>query len=1068
MIQKLTTLLIFLAYCTLSFAQELPVSGKILSEEHLPLHEISIEAIKSKRITTSDHRGFFSIELTHQTDTLLISHTGYVKQLLKVYSGQSSLTIILKKDITSLEEVTVNTGYQRIRPNEVNGSIVVIDNKLLNQQIGTNILKRLQGVTSGLAFNEGFGNNNTQNKTGINIRGLSTINGGLDPLVVVDNFIYEGNINNINPNDIESVNILKDAAAASIWGARAGNGVIVITTKKSRYRQKTIMELNTNIILSNKPDLSGLNELRSDDYLEFEKFLFNEGFFDATINESFRSLTPGVDILHQNREGLINDADAASRMNALAAVSSKEQFIRNFYRRGITQQYALNISGGTDNMRWLVSGAYDRNVSNLSEIHDKKNFRLSNVFRPIKNLEIDLDVYYTNAGTKSGRNDFSTVSNVGGRYVPYLRFTDLSGNPLALEKYYRSGYTDTLGGGRLQDWRYYPFTDHLHNRSATTLEDIIASIGIRYQLLKPLQLQVLYQYQRQQNRTEGYADEESYHTRDLVNSFTRLEPDGVGVSYVIPEGGILNITNVSTRSRNIRGQFNFNRSWYDHQVVAIAGGEIRQVAGQSDNSILYGYISDPLNFTNVDYANRYLTLPDRNWRTIPSPSAPIATINRFVSIYANFSYSYHQRYTFSMSARKDGSNLLGVSINNKWKPLWSAGIGWNVSEENFFTSNSFSHLKFRTTYGKSGNLDLTRTALPIAYFSNNTITSYPTGYIYQINNPSLRWEEVSQLNVGTDFSAFNNRVSGSLDYYLKKGNDLYGQAPYDYTTWGMTDAITKNVASMKGRGIDLNLNVKLLNRGCKWQINLLYNFTRNKTTEYHERSATNLSTLLSNGRSITPVIGKPLYAISAYKWGGLDDAGNPQGHLGGVFSTDYRSIFTEGLEKGMKSDNIIFVGSAIPTSFGSFINTFAWHGFEVSVNVSYKTGYFFMKPSLSYSNLANNGIGHSEYEARWQKPGDELITNVPSFIYPLNSSRDVFYAQSEVNILRGSHVRLAYINISYNLPGILHKGIQLCDIYFNAANLGILWRANKFGIDPDYPGAIPPQKLLTIGIRAKF
>jgi TonB-dependent SusC/RagA subfamily outer membrane receptor len=142
----------------------------------------------------------------------------------------------------------VNTGYQKLKPNEVNGAVTVIDKKTLNQQTGPGILERLEGVTSGLAFNRGFGNGNAQNKTGINIRGLSTINGPLDPLIVVDNFIYEGDIKNINPNDVESITILKDAAAASIWGARAGNGVIVITTKKGRLNERTKVDFNSSLI----------------------------------------------------------------------------------------------------------------------------------------------------------------------------------------------------------------------------------------------------------------------------------------------------------------------------------------------------------------------------------------------------------------------------------------------------------------------------------------------------------------------------------------------------------------------------------------------------------------------------------------------------------------------------------------------------------------------------------------------------------------------------------------------------------------------------------------------------
>lgn len=1049
-----------------------PITGRIVDSTGNPLAGATIAVKEKNRSTTTNSDGVFTLDVS-EGDVLQISFVGYAAREIRIVQqmladGNVGL-VRLFFTAASMEEVAVeaNTGYQRIKPNEINGSVVVIDNKTLNQQVGTNILNRLEGVTPGVSFNRGYSNGNLQNKTNISVRGLGTIHGPLDPLIVLDNFIYEGNIENINPNDIESITILKDASAASIWGARAGNGVIVITTKKGAFRKKTTVELNTNFILTEKPDLTPLNELNSSDYIDIEQFLFDEGFFDPIINQQFQALTPAVNIFLKKRNGLISEMDAAHQISELAKISSKEQFTRDFFRNGITQQYALNITGGTENIKWLVAGNYDKSVDNLDANYDKKNFRFSNVFKAAKNLEIDLNVYYTSRKSISGKYDFNSVNSINGRYVPYLKFSNEDGTALPIDKYYRVDYIDTVGDGRMLDWKYYPLDDYKHNRSTTELEDILATVGLNYRIIDPLQLTIQYQHQRQNSRTEGLSNELSYDTRDVINSFSQIDWNSSSVNYIVPRGSILNLSNRTVKSQNIRGQLNFNKAWNKHYISTIAGGEIREAIGKGEGSRFYGYKTDPLNFSNVDFVNLYPTLPTGNWQRIPGAAVPSLAINRFISVYSNFSYSYQHRYSISLSARKDGSNLLGVNTNDKWKPLWSTGLGWVISKERFYTLKSLSYLKFRITYGKSGNLDLSKTALPIAYFANNTTTNLPAAYIYQINNPELRWEEVSQLNIGFDFSGFNNRITGSVDYYIKKGSDLYGRTPYDYTTWGRVSDITKNVANMKGKGIDLNLNVRLIDRSIKWQSSLLYNYNNNKTSAYYEKSSINLFTLLGNGRSITPVIGKPLYSIAAYKWGGLDASGNPQGYLNGELSTNYLDIFNDALIKGMEGDNIIYIGSALPTSFGSFINSFSWKGIELAVNISYKAGYYFMKPSLSYNGLVNNGTGNQEYLDRWQSPGDEHTTNVPSFKYPLDSRRDMFYAQSEINVLKGNHIRLGYINLSYSILKMQH-GFEQCSIYFNAANLGILWRANKLGIDPDYPGSIHPQKMFTVGVRARF
>lgn len=274
------------------------VTGRIITKAGMPIVAATITALQHDITTFSDASGKFEVTLNNLADSLRISHVGFVTQTIGLNFSRN-VTIILQPSITSLDSIVINTGYQQLTPNTINGAITFVDRQVLNQQTGTTILDRLRHVTSGVAFNEGYGNGNAQNKTNISVRGQSTISGPLDPLIVLDNFIYEGDLNNIHPNDVESITVLKDAAAASIWGARAGNGVIVITTKKGRWNQPVTIEANTNWIVSEKPNLLAVPDMDPADYVDVESFLFEQGYFTSDLSLPYVALPPAIE--HLNR-----------------------------------------------------------------------------------------------------------------------------------------------------------------------------------------------------------------------------------------------------------------------------------------------------------------------------------------------------------------------------------------------------------------------------------------------------------------------------------------------------------------------------------------------------------------------------------------------------------------------------------------------------------------------------------------------------------------------------------------------------------------------------------------------
>ncbi|MFB6453787.1 SusC/RagA family TonB-linked outer membrane protein [Chitinophaga sp. Hz27] len=1064
-------LILFFSVLTCN-AQHIPsklISGKVLTENNKALSTVTVFAIGSRTKAVTDANGNFSVSVTKLPDTLKISHIGYAPRLIRIDEHSSTVSVMLHIISTELDEVVVNTGYQSVKPNEVNGSVVVLSSKILSRQVGTNILQRLDGTTSGLWFNIGKSNTNPQNKTNISIRGLGTINGPLDPLIVLDNYIYEGDINNIDPNLIESVTVLKDAAAASIWGARAGNGVIVITTKKGKFNQKLSIDINSNVIIRQKPNLFALSQMSSSDYIDVEQYLFNNGYFDNQISvEPYRALTPAIEILLNRRNGVMTALDSSIQIDALKQIDSRSEYLHHFYTNPVTQQYAVNIRGGADKNSYSLAIAYENSLSEVYARFNKINVKLDNSYNPVRNLFVNVGALYTNSTDYSGRPTYGSII-VNGRQPTYLKFADNKGDPLSVGLTYRDAYTDEVGTGKLLSWKYYPLEDYKHNIQSTNIQELFYSTGIQYRFGKGLDIDLKYQYQRQQTTNDNLADIESYYTRNIINTYSQIDRDNNTVKNIVPIGGIRTVGTTNLESQTIRGQLNYNKAWVNHDLNIIAGTEIREAKQTTDGKSYWGYSEDPLTYGSIDFVNTYPNLITGNFENIATVPKLSNTTHRFISVYGNLMYAYRKKYTLTSSIRRDGSNSFGVKTNDKWKPLWSTGFGWNVSEESFYTFPLLSYLKLSATWGYSGNIDLSRTALPVAAYGTNVTTGFGTTRITTLNNPELRWEQLRQLNIRIDFKLKKESLSGSVEYYNKKGTDLYGTAPYDYTTWGYQNAIVKNVGSTVSRGIDMMLQSENLTGSFRWNTGLLFNYNVSKTTAYFGKGSNNIASIVGGGNNMFPVVGRPLYAIAAYKWGGIDNNGNPQGYLNGEKSTNYAAIISESNLKGMDGGSVRYIGSATPVYFGSLTNTFSYKQLTLSVAITYKLGYYTFKPSISYNSLINNGIGHGDYEKRWQHPGDEAFTNIPSFNYPVDINRDAFYLSSDVNVIKADNIRFQYASIDYTIPQIPSRTpFSKFEIYANVANIGVIWKANKVGGDPDYGSSLPPSKQYAIGIRASI
>jgi TonB-linked SusC/RagA family outer membrane protein len=1039
------------------------VRGRVISllDQH-PLIGVNVVIAGTSKGIITDVDGSFVLE-TVSSDTLIFSYVGYETLTLPV-DGRSYLEVSLVEDINTLMEIEIfSTGYQELPKERATGSFDRVDNQLFNRSVGTDVIERLNGVASSVLFDTRSGGNK------LIIRGHSTIFGNADPLVVVDNFPYDGDINNLNPNDIESVTVLKDAAAASIWGVRAGNGVIVITTKKGRKSQPLQVNVSANVTIGDTPDLYYEPRMSTSDFIDMEQFLFDQGYYDAGLNNTVNppALSPVVELLAKERDGAISSEGATAMIDALRSRDVRGDLENYFYQRSVKQQYALNLNGGGDAYTYYFSTGLDKNLSSsVGNAYDRFSLDARQTFTPIKNLEFGTSLSFTQSKTE--RNN--ALSNIGmtssQELYPYARLADDAGNPLSVVRDYRSGFALEAPESGLLDWTYTPMEELDLADDRTKLYNTRLGMDVNYTLLKGLNAEVKYQYQRQAAESRNFQGPESYYTRNQINRYSTLSGDNVTRN--IPLGGILYQANNNLSSHNGRGQLTYNHEWDQHSISALAGFEVREIKTDGHAGRLYGFDEETGQGQPVDYTRAFRLYPSGSYAVIPGVTSVSGTVDRFRSWFVNAAYTYLQRYTVSLSGRMDQSNLFGVRTNQKTAPLWSAGLKWAIDGEGFYNVDWLPLLSLRTTYGYNGNVDQSVTAYTTGYYGVDFYHGLTTIGLSTPPNPELRWERSGIFNIGMDFETANNILSGSVEYYRKKGVDIMGYSPLDPTS-GFS-SYKGNVANTKGHGWDVELHSQNIDKDFAWQTDLLFSYVVDEVTDYPQEPTSLNSyfidaSLAGNSYYITPTEGRPLYGIYSYRWAGLDPAtGDPLGYLDDEASNDYAAISSI---VNTPVEELVYHGPALPPVFGALRNTVSYKGWSLSFNITYRFGYWFRSRSVYYSELFARYITHSDYEKRWQQPGDEMHTSVPSMIYPASSARDLFYSRSEVLVEKGDNIRLQDVRLSYAMDRnrFATLPVRQVEVYCYASNLGMIWKANGQGIDPDFPDQKLPLSI-SFGIKA--
>ncbi|MBB6501658.1 TonB-linked SusC/RagA family outer membrane protein [Pedobacter cryoconitis] len=1086
--------------------------GTVLDEKGIPMPGATVRVKGSNKMTKTTSEGNFAI-YGPKKGALEISYISYITKEFTLTGVDPGKRIVIKMTpgTNNLGEVNiVSTGYQDLPKERATGSFEVITQEQLQHSTDPDLLRRLEGITTSMNFNNQLIPTNSTSFapstiTNLTIRGRNTLNVANNSvtqsgevLVVIDGIPSPYSIDKINPNDVESITVLKDAAAASIWGSRAANGVIVVKTKKGAYNRPLNISFNSNVIVSDKFNLFYKKKMTTSEFIDAQVFAFNASgtsINPPNLSQAQVNYSPVATILDQEKKGNISAPDANAQIDALRGNDIRNDYTKYLLRNPVTQSYSLALDGGTEKMTYHLSGGYDNTINNtIASAGDRLALNYFTSVKVLKNLELTGDLTYNRQRT-TGQAGSNIVSGFDGNtnYYPYTRIVDSQGNPIPIPYKYSTAFLNLLNstyGNNILNLQFNPLYDIYQGYNKTDRQGVNIRLGANYQINPIFSVNVAYNLNHEYDQQIMYEGPNSFYTRNLVDIYNQgpnyQDPNFGSMPYenIIPQGGIYQPTVTTTDNQILRGQVNANKTWNGKHVLnAIAGAEITQSYTLTNANQYYGYYPNTLSTKpNIDYYNYYTWLfadaitglPFGQVPGVPAPNFSDYRLRTY-SYFSNAAYTYNNRYTLSGSIRKDVSSDFGYGENNNGTPFYSMGASWNIANEDFYHVNWLPKLQLRATFGYNGNVNNTVGPSPLityntaaAFFGNNNL---PYASSNGVTNADLRPEKTAVLNFGLDFGLRNNRISGSLEYYDKKTTDLISGAQVDPTT-GFSSA-TYNIASLHGWGTDLTLNSRNIQSGpFSWTSTFLFSYNRVKVSKYSGTTNLTAAQLVQGATNFTQ--GYDVSRLFAFRWAGLDpNTGDPRGYLNGVptsVSNTAQGNANAAAIENQPGSTAHYLGSAVPVYYGSLRNTFSYKRLSLSANILYKLGYYFFRPSsdvVSYSALlTSNSLQGIEYEKRWQKPGDELRTNVPSLTYPASQIRDTFYALSDINVLKADHVRLQEVNLSY-LFGKKSWFIKNPRIFASVTNLGVIWRANKLGLDPDI-NDYPKPRTYSLGLNANF
>lgn len=1098
---------IFLLFCTLQFtaaAQSMRFSGRVTDTDGTPVIGAGLVCIeKNTAGTTTDLDGNFSITLPAGAKTVKFSSVGMKELVYQLIPGRTeNVRIIMEWENTELDQVVV-TGYAQTSVKRITGSVAVLNSEKFEAKAISSVDALMQGEVAGVSIKSLSGQPGTQAK--ITIRGSNNITGSSAPLWVVDGVplqsespvlsseqlatggfdnIFVNGIGNINPNDIESITILKDAAAAAIYGSRAANGVIVVTTKKGEAGKMRISYNNT-FSWSFKPERS-LNLMNSSEKLSWEDELWNE-FSAAKYAASLTDNTviyPVVGIVGQIRAGL---GDFASMKGDKAAQDKYIESLRNvdtnwynlLFRNSFSQGHHLSLSGGSGKSTYYVAlGLNDEDGMLIHNDYRRYNVNAKMTLTPTDWARIDVGM---EAARQESKMPYSTVDPFYYAFFsnPYERAYNADGSYAADNTWFTLGYYNGRGAEQVMPKNGFNIIRELdsnYSKTANTNGTFRAQTDFR--IIEPLHFVGLVSYSYSNNSTDKAIDKYSYSAfRDRLGSDDRSQTNLYG-----------NISQNRTNRNSYvaRGHFSFNKTFAEtHTVNMLAGAELR---GSGSNTIFtkrYNY--DPKTGTT---SLPQISGPQDEWLSeVEKLNGEYFSKTRYASFYASADYYLGKSIVLNASFRTDGSSNFGS--NKQFNPTWSAGAAWHIGEEAWMKKAlpALSHATLRAAYGFTGDVNTSTSHLLVIqylqqqyrYFGDET---FNLGTIPSAPNPDLGWEKTQDAKAGLDFGLWKDRLTLNTEYYYRLSTDVVTSSPVQSTT-GFTH-VYFNAADIMNSGIELTLNGKIIQTkdwGLSAAVNFAYN--HNKVLKYNPVSKSGIT---SKDRYVE---GYPTGAIFSGKYAGIaSDTG--------LYQFELRPDATISTATDLnKPDNYrYFLGTTIAPYTGGFNLSASWRQLRLSISGVYSFGcktYENFRYPASYSNASHSGVSTETVQSQFSDLyGNHLnvekdrtnrwtATHTTGVKYPrIYDYFDGKYNFASYNpmdssiidavyLKNNSYLRIKSIILTYSLPGAAVKKMRMRGLSFNVSLNNFFTFTKYDGMDPEIPGATyPTTRSVSAGMNIDF
>ncbi len=1063
-------------------SQQIKISGIVLNKDQEPIPGVAIMVIGTKTGTYSDEEGKFTINIPTTKGTMLsVSMIGMITQTL-IPDQRTYYQIIMEESQEELSEAVV-TGYQTLPKERITGAYTILDSKIL-ESIGSFSLKdKLEGLVPGLYFEPNYIEDQyptEEASRSIIIRGASTF-GDSNPLIVVDGFPVSSASDpwkSINPDDIENVTVLKDAAAASIWGAQAANGVIVITTKRGQGTTPKI-DASVDFFTQPAPNLNKIPWASSEQAVDLYKWMgFNTSYLDAfkTNYAAYLKydLPPVLQIIAMAKNDLITMEQANAQLEDLKKIDVRDEFSQLFLNKletNIKANVTYQTGSKLHNFRTSLTTTSNKRYNKGNEKTDYL-ISINEQLTPAKWIRMSFGVNLNLNETKNNGMDIKELNYIN----QMTRILDNDGNYIPMNAQdsrstYDSYYTlntacrrDTVEKYKLPydwDWNLKREADNRDNTEKNS--DLRLTAKLNLMPLEGLSIELSYQYQYINRYLREYYNEESWIVRNQVNNNAR--PDG---TFPIPPGGMLYERKRFGAGNNYRGQITYDKRFGGHSIKVMAGSDWRQDYYDEHPYGYYGYDPQALTYTSqIDFKTPItpkLSGQSNYYQTIPfMPGKYYFSIfgmdNRYISYFGNVGYSYNNKYDLTGSIRLDKTNLFGSSSDVPNLPQWSVGFGWQITQEEFLKryKKEISYLKLRASYGWNGNIDKSAAPYLYGYPWVDPVTRLSYSAIQTAPNPSLTWEKTSTYNFGLDYGFLSNSISGSINFYRKDSKDCLVQMAVNGTYGFQNNRATLNAGEIHNTGFEFDIQANIINtKNLKWQTMFQYSTNRNM--------ASGITKVSDNIAAYTTMAfyyrkpDQPLSYLAAIEWAGYDDVGLPKLIYDGEETnvTDITDINKLEMGKLFK-----FVGQKDPKHFGSLTNKLMFKNFALSIRLYYKlghkvigdyppTGMFssFMAPGKMFTFLPEIMVNS------WKSAEDSNTATMYNLNNKITNSAqtqliDAIMAYGTQNVYNASSVRVQSINLTYNVPRKFLVKLNLKDlsIVLEGRNLGPIIKFTSF--DPD-------------------